>query len=441
MTGEPAGGRILVVAPSADDATDGGSDDVGGGEGDGDPAGEWTRGATDDSAGRDWRSEVDTDANADVVIATLEEELSAEVIVRSYDTATEYVAELGPTLDCVVVLDDDRALIRSLIEDGSVPTVVYEPPFVETVEGGTTSEETVTGLVERVRAEVEADHRTSELRESNARLAALSHYAEDITACETVDAVVQRTLDATTDALAYDYVVVYLVEGSKFVPRATTLPTDSVRPLDVDEGIAGRTLRTGEAEIVSDIQSDADARPEAEELHAGLSVPIDDRGVIQVASEATGAFDDSDREFVEILAGYTREALERIEREVTLRRERDRLHAFFDGLPAPAIYVERRDDGLYVEEVNSAYDEQFGSARPGQPLAEVAPDGAEAEQYEAALGTAGVSTGVVERPTAAGGVGTFALNVIAVSLPGGREGAYGIYVDPADDGTVPGYFG
>ncbi|WP_435182882.1 GAF domain-containing protein [Halobellus sp. EA9] len=437
MSGDPAGGRVLLVT-SIGDATDGGSDEV-----ERDSGGEWTRGGTEAEPGGDgWQFDGDgeIDANAEVVVETLEEELSVEVVVRCRDTAVEYVEELGPTLDCVVVLGDDRALIRSLIEDDAVPTVVYEPPFVETVETSGPTESTIRELVERVRAEVGAAKRTSHLRESNARLTALSHFAEDITACETVGAVVERTLDATTQALAYDYAVIYLLEGDRLLPRATSLPDASVRPLGVDEGIAGRTLRSGESEIVSDLQSVEDARPQTDELHAGISVPIDGRGVIQVASGARAAFDESDLEFVEILAGYAREALERIEREVTLRRERDRLHAFFDGLPAPAVYVERRDGELRVEEVNGAYDEQFGTVRSGRPLADVA-DVSETEQFEAALGTAGVSTGVVERSTAAGGVGTFALHVVAVSPPGSDECAYGIYVDPADDGSVPGYFG
>lgn len=433
MSGDSGGGRVLVVVSTAAGAADAGF------EGDnGTPGREWTVGETGGGAAE---RGPDPDGAAEAVIAALEQQLSTDVIVRCRETAAEYVDELGPTLDCVVILGDDRTLVRSLVEDGSIPTIVYEPPFVETVEPAASGEDAVHGLVDRVRAEVATDRRTSELRESNARLTALSRYAEDITACETVTAVVERTLEAATDALAYDYAVIYLVEDGRLVPRATTLPEESVRSLDIEEGIAGQTLRSGEADIVSDIQSEEEARPQTEALHAGLSVPIDGRGVIQIASEATGAFDDSDREFVEILAGYTREALERIEREVTLRRERDRLHAFFDGLPAPAIYVERRGGDIRVEEVNAAYEEQFGRLETDRTLEDVAPDAAEFDQYVAALGSSGVSSGVVERPTAAGGVGTFALNVVAVSLPGDREGAYGIYVDPADDGTVPGYFG
>jgi GAF domain-containing protein len=365
----------------------------------------------------------------EAVLAVLEEELDAEVVVRCGETATEYVSELGPTLDCVVVLGDDRQLIHDLIEEGSVTTIVCEPPVIGRIDDSVVGEDSTGELVERVRVELQNDLTRNDLRESNARLAALSHYAEDITACETVDAVVDRTLEATTDALAFDYCVVFLVEGERLVPRASALPEPGVNTADVTEGIAGRTLASGESEIVEDIQSDPDAIPEHGDLRGGLSVPIGERGVIQVASTDRDAFDERDREFVEILAGYTREALERIEREVTLRTERDRLHAFFGDLPVPAVHVERRDGVTAVREANRAYAGQFGEIEPGTRLSEVVRSETERRQYESALDTETVTTGTVDRTSGDDAAGEFALSVVPVSPPGTAECAYGIYID------------
>ena len=368
----------------------------------------------------------------EAVLAVLEEELDAEVVVRCGETATEYVSELGPTLDCVVVLGDDRELIHDLIEDGSVPTIVCEPPIIGRIDDAVAGEDSLGELVDRVRVELRDDRKQKELQESNARLTALSHYAEDITACETVDAVVERTVEATTDALAFDYCVVFLVEGERLVPRASALPEPEMNTSDVDDGIAGRTLARGESEIVEDIQSDRDAIPEHDDLHAGVSVPVGERGVIQVASADRDAFDERDREFVEILAGYTREALERIEREVTLRTERDRLHAFFGELPVPAVHVERRDGVTTVREVNRTYADRFGDVEPGEPLLEVVSSETEREQYEAALDTANVSADTVERESVDESR-EFALSVVPVSPPGSAECAYGIYIDHSTD--------
>jgi GAF domain-containing protein len=373
------------------------------------------------------------DCDPETVLAVLEGELDAEVVVRCGETATEYVSELGPTLDCVVVLGDNRPLIHELIEDGSVPTIVCEPPIIGRIDKAVAGEDSIEELVERIRVELENDHTRNALRESNARLTALSHYAEDITACETVDAVAERTVEATTDALAYDYCVVRLVEGELLVPRASTLPEARVNTSRVTDGIAGRTLRGGESEIVADIQTDPDAIPEHDDLRAGLSVPIGDRGVIQVASTDRDAFGEQDREFVEILAGYTREALERIEREVTLRKERDRLHAFFGELPVPAVHIERLDGVACVKEINCAYADQFGEVEPGDRLSEIVSTDVEREQFEAALETGRVSADMVERPSDDGEVREFALSVVPVPTPGVESCAYGIYVDRATE--------
>jgi len=471
MTRNPAGGRVLVVVPSGCghlDGTDRG--DASGAADDEDGSDTATRRSTDfvrgveehDPSGRETdtteqghHSERDgeregndasessptahppaDDLDSDRIVETLKRRLPAEVVVRCQETVIEYVDELGPTLDCVVIIGENRRLIDTLIKECVVPTIVFDPPVIgridEIVDGG----DSLSELTEVVEIEIRNDHVQNDLQESNARLTALSHYAEDITACETVDAVTRRTVEATIDALAFDYCVLFLVEGEMLVPQASTLPEPAASPCGVSEGIAGRTLARGESEIVPDMQSDPDALPEHDELHAVLSVPIADRGVIQVVSEERDAFDDQDREFVEILAGYTREALQRIEREVTLRKERDRLHAFFGDLPTPAVFVERRDGEAVVEEVNHTYADQIGEPAHGTPLTEFAQDNAEVEHYERAFETGTVANGSVERVRPTGEKQRFALSVVPVSPPTAYECAYGIYVDEQTTKTL-----
>jgi putative methionine-R-sulfoxide reductase with GAF domain len=470
MTGEHAGGRVLVVVsstvsendregdsgsdaerrPDADDpddtfyrggggtksetgaspvGPDGGTDATGPS-----PGRPGSNGPSNADGGQDDDCDVDCDCNPEAVIAELDRQLPVDVVSRCSATAVEYVDELGPTLDCVVILGADPPLIRELATGKSIPTVVYDPPVVSVVDGTLTGED-YGELIERVRGEVWSDRSKSELRESNARLTALSHYAEDITACETIEAVLDRTIEAAVEALAFDHSIVFLTEGDRLVPRASVLPEPEASPSNIDAGIAGRTLAAGESEIVDDMQTDPDAIPEHDGLHAVLSVPIGTLGVIQMASKECGAFDERDREFVEILAGYTREALERIEREVTLRKERDRLHAFFGDLPVPAVYVERRDDVITVEEVNYAYASQFGDPETGKSLLDAVQSDTEFEQYQTALRTGAVTTDTVERSVEDGPSRTFSLSVIPVSPPGIRECSYGIYVGA--DGEIP----
>jgi len=472
MTREHAGGRVLVVVSSAvsedDREADGGSDTDrrpgadrsddedtfyrGGGDtksetgaspvgsdGRTDATGPSTgrpdsTGSPNADGGKEDGSDADCDCNPEEVIAELERRLPAEVVSRCSATAVEYVEELGPTLDCVVILGADPPLIRELAAGKSIPTVVYDPPVVSVVDG-TLTDENYGELIERVRGEVWSDRSKSELRESNARLTALSLYAEDITACETVEDVLDRTIEAAVEALAFDHSIVFLTEGDQLVPRASVLPEPEASPSNIEDGIAGRTLAAGESEIVDDMQTDPDAIPEHDGLHAVLSVPIGTQGVIQMASKEYGAFDERDKEFVEILAGYTREALERIEREVTLRKERDRLHAFFGDLPVPAIYVKCHDGVVQIEEVNCAYASQFGEPETGKSLLNAVQSDTEFEQYQTALSTGDVTTDTVERAVEDGPPRTFSLSVIPVSPPGVSECSYGIYVGA--DGDIP----
>jgi GAF domain-containing protein len=469
MVGAADGGRILVVVPESVDipregvdvgdwdgsrqgAVDGGETGFGHDD-DCDPVESGGSRADEDGDGNcdtDRDSEQgtsrdrDADANAngdanrepsvETVLKTLERHLRADVVVRCRRTYAEYVEELGPTLDCVVVLGKDESLVRALVEDSLVPTVIYSPPIVGTIDGVRSGDDGIETLLNRVESAVQEDRHINKLRESNARLAALSHYAEDIAACKTAGAVAEQTIEATTEALAFDHAIVFLAECGRLVPQASALPDPAASATDLEDGIAGRTLATGESEVVADMQSDPDAVSEHDDLHAVLSVPVGDQGVIQAVSDERDAFDDRDVEFLEILAGYTAEALERIEREVTLRRERDRLHAFFDEIPASALYVERNrpSQTLRIEETNGAYDDRFGTVESDTPLTAVTSSDAETEQYEAAMGTGGVSNGRVERTMADGSTATFALSVVSVSLPDGRTGAYGIYIDPTN---------
>nr|WP_281381249.1 GAF domain-containing protein [Halobellus ruber] len=265
----------------------------------------------------------------------------------------------------------------------------------------------------------------------------MSRYAGDITGCETVDDVLDRAVEAATDALAFDCCVILLVDGDRLVPRASALPELDLTPSGITDEIAGRTLQTGEAEVVTDMQSDPDAVPEHDDLHAVLSVPIGSRGVLQIASRSHDAFDEHDKEFAEILAGYTREALARLEREVTLRAERDRLHAFYTAVPVPILCVERQEGDLTVADSNDAYEAAFDGNLAGRPLSAVVPTEAEQRRYEAVLDGGETSRGTVVRRVD-DREREVPLTVIPVSPPDGSAYAFGVYRTEQIDGDGQG---
>ena len=453
MTEDPVGGRVLVVAPPEPDGdSDGGSSvrsddasgtDTGGARSadGGDTTPDWSGPSATDGADRDDRTAggqseppgtpsgsrdgSDLGCDPQTIAAGLAKRLPAEVVLRDERTAGEYLDELGPTIDCVVALGGEAGPLGALDDDVSIPAIVCDRPIVER-DASASEVITLDGLADRVRTVVREARSRSDLRDQNTRLTALSRYARDITGCETVDAVLERTLEAATDALAFDHCVILLVEGDRLVPRASELPDPELSHIPVTEGLAGRTLASGEAEIVADMQSDPDAITEHNDLHAVVSVPIGSRGVLQITSHDRDAFDERDKEFAEILSGYTREALARLEREVTLRTERDRLHAFYTAVPVPILCVERREGELVVTDANDAFVEAFSVCPADRPLSAVVPTEAERERYEAVLDGVGTSRGTVVRRVD-DGEKAVPLTVIPVSPPDGSAYAFGVY--------------
>jgi PAS domain-containing protein len=387
------------------------------------------------------RSEDDV-ADQSAVASSLTARLSGQTVVRCGPTAAEYLLELGPTVDCVVSLCGDTEAVRAVERtDSTIPLVVYgDGPDGSHVDAVVPTAAGVDGLVEQIRAQVAHSREESHLEEVNAKLTALGRYAKEITGCETVQDVCDQTIEATLDALAFDFCVLALVEGDRIVPYGSTLPTKAQRPIGIDQGIAGRTLEAGEPQVVADMQTDPDATFKERGFRSVVSVPIGDRGTLQVVSREVGAYEERDVEFLEILAGYTNEALARLEREAALRAERDRFHTLFDGLPGPAVYVESEEPGgARVREVNAAYETLFpdGTEAVGAPASEALPTARERALVLDHLRDDGPARERVERTLRDGGTSSVSLTLVPVEHVGQAASGFLVYVLDGEGLDVP----
>jgi putative methionine-R-sulfoxide reductase with GAF domain len=368
------------------------------------------------------------------VVTTLDETIPGETVTKRGETAVEYLKELGPTVDCVVV-SDDAGLAEEIHEASSnVPLVVYgcDAPAA-TIDAVVPRSSGPGALADRISLEIEQARERDHLVEANAKLTALSRYASKINGCETVAEVCERTLDAAVEALAFNFCTIALIEGDRIVPVASTLPDEERASCRVSEGIAGRTVRTGETQVVGDMQSDPDSVFRQKGQRAVLSVPIGDRGIIQVVSEYDDEFGQQDAEFVEILSGYTNEALQRLDREAALRAERDRLFAFFAGLPVPAVYVEAEaGTPATLMETNDAYEEVFPEAgATGQTVDRAFPTETEQRLFDGVTDEGAPVTRRIERSVADRGAVDVSVTMVPVQVPGPTYSAYGVYlVDP-----------
>lgn len=161
------------------------------------------------------------------------------------------------------------------------------------------------------------------------RLTALNDVAVALNTSDSVEAVCERTVDASQAILEFDLSVVDFEEEGYLskVAISEEIPVDETTRMSVDEGIAGKTYRTGESILIDDIDDYEEANPQGP-FRSGISVPIGDHGVFQAVAEETGAFDESDLKLAELLISHTESALDRLEQERQLERQNERLAEF-----------------------------------------------------------------------------------------------------------------
>jgi PAS domain S-box-containing protein len=270
------------------------------------------------------------------------------------------------------------------------------------------------------------------------KLTALHDVAVELETDASVESICERTVEASNDVLAFDLSNVGIEDDGVFEGVATSGSIDSggIDGMAADERIAGRTYRTGESMIVEDVESHPDADPQGP-FRSGISVPLGDHGVFQAVAETTDAFDEDDLELAELLTTYATQALDRVERERELGRERDRMDAIVEAIPEPVSHVRFEDGDPLVEAVNPAFEETFGCderAIAGRSLNDViVPDDRRADARTIDEGTESddVIEEEVERRAADGRRQFLFRGQMLDGAAGTREGL-GIYVDITD---------
>ncbi|RQH00755.1 GAF domain-containing protein [Natrarchaeobius oligotrophus] len=281
---------------------------------------------------------------------------------------------------------------------------------------------------------------------------------------------VQRDRDRFFELLVHDVAAAFdtdycwlsTVHFGEFTLRART---PSV-PDDFDgvsrDGPLAEALETGEPILLEDLASDDRLElPFSGDRRSACCVPVGDAGILCVAAEERGVFDERDRD---LLAAYGRAAggtLERIETESQLAGERDRLRrereklqqrrdqladdrselrtqrdrlatqrdrarAVFERLPVPAARYELDDGRAIVRDVTASFVDVFDvereailGASPDELVAGSNPDAPEPTLLEA------IGRGERRRYTAdvetADGLRTFRLLVSPLEAASGRD--------------------
>lgn len=161
-------------------------------------------------------------------------------------------------------------------------------------------------------------------------IAALHEVATDLAECSSREGVFQRTIDAAESILELDRAAIAVEDDGLLHVEAMSegVPVDEPPTMAVDDGIAGKTYRTGNGMVVDDVTTASDANPQSADIRAVISVPIGDYGVFQAISDRPNAFDDHDLELAGLLGRHIESALGLLSRERELHRQNERLAEF-----------------------------------------------------------------------------------------------------------------
>lgn len=278
------------------------------------------------------------------------------------------------------------ATVRTVLETGRPETIEYG---LAAPAGQRWFEATITPLSpadEPPAAVVWAAHDITERKQHERAVEALHDTALTLHTSDARDTICQRTITAAGSILQFDQSLIALADDGHLHVEAASreLPEDAIRTMSVEDGLAGRTYRTGESFRVDDLDERDDIETETE-YRSVLSLPIGEHGAFQAVDEAPGAFDETDHDLAELLVAQTAAALTELEYERTLERKNERLEEFASlvshDLRSPLKVAEGhlelardRTDDDHLERVARAHDRMFTLIEDLLTLAQVGED-------------------------------------------------------------------
>ncbi len=195
--------------------------------------------------------------------------------------------------------------------------------------------------------------RETRLRDFGEKLSALHELSYRLQRCTNAEEVCQVAAKGVEELLGFPYAVIGLRQGELLVPVAEAgIFAGKAQPFRLGEGIAGKTLESGKT-LWGPASRFPEAKPRDPRFAAFISVPIGERGVLQVVETKPDAFSEGDVALVEILTRHIHEELRRVELEAELREQ-----AIRD--PVTGLYNRRFLDEVLQREVARA--QRYGHA-------------------------------------------------------------------------------
>jgi len=179
-------------------------------------------------------------------------------------------------------------------------------------------------LIRTIRYAIERKRVERVLQEANKKIKFLHQAALRLEICQSENKVYQIALKATEEIFPFSTCSLDIVEEDRLVIRAALpqLPLKMSQDTNLDgEGLAAKTYRAGKIITFGNLNDIPEVSLTDPELKSGISIPISNIGVFQVASTKPSAFTEEDVELFGLLVGYITQAVKRIRLQNELKKQ------------------------------------------------------------------------------------------------------------------------
>lgn len=171
----------------------------------------------------------------------------------------------------------------------------------------------------------------TEQQQQESRLTALNYLAQDLATAESREEVCEHATEAASSILDYPIAAIELydpnsgqLKPSSWTSEANTI-TDGSQLFAAQRNIPWDVFTAQRGRIIDDITAETDLDQPNTHLQSAIIEPIGSHGLFIAGSQQSNVFHDDRIDVVNILVGNIYSALERVDREETLREQKSEL--------------------------------------------------------------------------------------------------------------------
>ncbi len=169
-------------------------------------------------------------------------------------------------------------------------------------------------ITTRKRQEKRIKEQNRQLNREKNKIRKLHQTALKMNASQSEEEICQIVVRTAEELLNLNICDISLVRGEKLAPMAASsrVKSEESREMSVNEGLAGKTYRTGRTYNIGDVTESSEIDPSDSPFRSVISIPLQNIGVFQAVSEEKNAFSREDQELAELLITHAATSLENL---------------------------------------------------------------------------------------------------------------------------------